>query len=137
MVTRPEYSHLLKAVALQSASQVGLIVSTLRLNGTTIAAALSRVDKLGLEAVMTTFDPAWDMFAPGHCLYEGLLKWAFERGLNVDLRLGDEDFKDYWNVATDVSANYVVTNSLRGRLFPVALSARDLFRRYRFMVNTN
>ena len=55
-------------------------------------------------------------------LTEHVLQWAFERGLDVDFRIGDQPYKEKWNGRRVDVLTWHVATSLRG--LPVVLRWR-------------
>ncbi|HWL04643.1 MAG TPA: GNAT family N-acetyltransferase [Xanthobacteraceae bacterium] len=112
-----DYWQLLKALGSQRREEDGVIVSALKVNGRLIAAAISRVRKDHLEAVITAFDQEAKAFSPSHCLYEELFEWSFGRSLAVDLRFGDDAFKAYWNARPTFAINFDLALTMKGLVF--------------------
>ncbi|MBV9734296.1 MAG: GNAT family N-acetyltransferase [Acidisphaera sp.] len=81
-----------------------------------LAAELNCISGHVVEFINGAYDPAYEQLSPGHILRAHTLRWAFDRGLTYDFRPGEERYKDaYANDGCD-TANYYLTNSLRGRL---------------------
>jgi CelD/BcsL family acetyltransferase involved in cellulose biosynthesis len=95
----------------------------LKFDGQIIAGVLCRMSKSRLELVIATYDPAFRKYGPGHLLYEGVFKWAFERRLECDFRLGRQTYKELWANSTSETITYCFVNSLRGVAF---ISAKRL-----------
>ena len=89
----------------------------LRLNDQIVSAVLCRISKYRVELVIAAFDPTFSKYGPGHLLFEGVLKWAFERRLDCDFRLGREAYKKLWTNSTSEAITYRFVNSLRGAAF--------------------
>jgi CelD/BcsL family acetyltransferase involved in cellulose biosynthesis len=58
-----------------------------------IATQLARIDQSRIEALVMVYDGAFSRYGPGKTLQLASLRWAFERGLEFDLRGGDEPYK--------------------------------------------
>jgi CelD/BcsL family acetyltransferase involved in cellulose biosynthesis len=116
------YKTFLIAVA-QTKAIEQLKVFTLKVNDEIISARLSRISKRRVENVISTFSPAYSKYGPGQLLLEDILKWAFERRLDCDLRLGDQPHKQSWANSTSQATTYQFINSLRGAAFSAAGAA--------------
>jgi CelD/BcsL family acetyltransferase involved in cellulose biosynthesis len=79
-----------------------------------IAAQLATVDPTRFEAHIGVYDPEWSFFAPGQVLTEHCLDWAFERGLDFDLRVGEEAYKRDWATRSCDTTSWYVATSWRG-----------------------
>jgi len=129
----PDYTQFVRAIpdrlAADNAAGV-VIIFALRLGETVLAAELNCVGEHAVEFMNGAYDPAYEHFSPGHILRAYTLRWAFDRGLTYDFRPGEERYKEaYANGGCD-TANYYLTNSLRGRLHHgLAAAARRLSRR--------
>src|SRR5262249_3748316 len=121
------YKTFLVAVA-QTKAIEQIKVFTLKFNDEIIAARFGRISKLRVENVISTFDPAYGRYGPGQLLYEDILKWAFERRLNCDFRLGNEPHKRSWANSTSQAVTYHFVTSWRGAAFSAAGAA---YRRWR------
>jgi CelD/BcsL family acetyltransferase involved in cellulose biosynthesis len=62
-------------------------------------------------------------------LTEHVLRWAFERGLDVDFRIGDEPYKEKWTDHRVDTATWQVATSLRGLPAVMRRRATRLLRR--------
>jgi CelD/BcsL family acetyltransferase involved in cellulose biosynthesis len=103
-----DYRDFLAAVA--SRSDTGLRLFALRLDGVPIAAKLATVDPTRFESHIGVYDPKWSFYSPGQIMTEDCLAWAFERGLDFDLRVGEEPYKRDWAPRScDVVTWYVAT----------------------------
>ncbi|HYD07157.1 MAG TPA: GNAT family N-acetyltransferase, partial [Reyranella sp.] len=72
-----------------------------------------------LEGYLSGFDSKWAHCSPGHLLVEYTARWAFERGLDLDTRIGDERYKQDWAThSCDTFTWYVATSP---RAVPVVL----------------
>jgi hypothetical protein len=100
------------------------MVSALRLDGRVIAAAVGRIEGARVETFLSAFDPSFRIFSPSHILYEDFLKWSLERRLEVDFRIGNEDFKDHWRLLRSGATSYEIPFSLWGIAFDVLRRAR-------------
>jgi len=109
------YRNFLIAAQTQMPEQIQSFI--LKLNDEIISAVLCRISKLRAECVIATFDPAYSKYGPGQLLYEDILKWAFERRLDCDFRLGNQLYKQYWTNSTSEAVTYQFMNSLRGAAF--------------------
>ncbi|MBL9175139.1 MAG: GNAT family N-acetyltransferase [Verrucomicrobiales bacterium] len=85
----------LRAAAARSSGE-GTLVSTLALEGRLIAGMISQVDRARIGFLVSTYDPAYGRFAPGQLLFEDMIRWACERRLTAEFRIGGEAYKDAW-----------------------------------------
>jgi CelD/BcsL family acetyltransferase involved in cellulose biosynthesis len=97
----------------------------LTLNGQMVSAVLCRISKYRIELVIAVFEPTFSKYGPGHLVFEEVLKWAFERRLDCDFRLGREAYKKLWTNSTSEAITYSFVNSLRGAAF---ISAKRFLR---------
>ncbi|HEX5377263.1 MAG TPA: GNAT family N-acetyltransferase [Phenylobacterium sp.] len=74
----------------------GRRIFALKVDGVVIAADLCSVDRVRLEAFVTTYDEGYTAFSPGKLLLQETARWAFERGLICDLRVGHDSYKRRW-----------------------------------------
>lgn len=91
-----------------SASHVDFIAATLdalgerrplfalKLNGVVIAAGLCSADTVRVEGFVMAYDENYSRISPGALLQLHCARWALERGLDFDLRTGQEAFKSQW-----------------------------------------
>lgn len=87
-----------------------------------VASHIVSVDRTRIEGYIGVYDPAWAACSPGNVLTEHVLQWAFERGLDVDFRIGDQPYKEKWNARRVDVLTWHVATSLRG--LPVVLRWR-------------
>jgi hypothetical protein len=123
------YKNFLIAVA-QTKAIKQIKVFTLKVNDEIIAARFCRISKLRVENVISTFDPAYGTYGPGQLLYEDILRWAFERRLDCDFRLGDQPYKQSWANSTSQATTYQFVNSMRGAAFSAAGATYLQWRRW-------
>lgn len=90
------YRQLMLRAAASRGSAEGTLVSTLALNGRLIAGMISQVDRARIGFMVSTYDPNYSRFAPGQLLYEDMLRWACERRLTAEFRIGGEAYKEAW-----------------------------------------
>jgi CelD/BcsL family acetyltransferase involved in cellulose biosynthesis len=122
----PEYRNFMVAIASKRQADGRVIVSTLKQGADIIAAAVSRLDRVHVEEVLTAYDPVYRKYSPSHILDEYLLKWAFNQGYRlVDLGLGEESYKDYWLPRKTELINYDVPLSRWGTVFILVQMARE------------
>jgi CelD/BcsL family acetyltransferase involved in cellulose biosynthesis len=110
------YKEFLVAVA-QTKGFEQITVFTLKINDEIISAVFCRISKSRVEAVIAVFDPTYAKYGPGQLLYEEILRWAFERRLDCDFRLGDQPYKQSWANCTSQAITYYFVNSLWGAVF--------------------
>jgi CelD/BcsL family acetyltransferase involved in cellulose biosynthesis len=101
-------------------------IFALKLDGQLIAAELVDVDRRRVEMHVTVYDAALAQCAPGNLLRGEVLRWAFARGLDYDLRWGADAYKSEWANHTSDAATYVLALNMKGRTF----AAYSAFRRW-------
>jgi CelD/BcsL family acetyltransferase involved in cellulose biosynthesis len=99
-----------------------LAVFAVKVDGQPVASHVVSVDRTRIEGYIGAYDPAWGVCSPGNVLTEHVLRWALERGLDVDFRIGDQPYKQRWNGRRVDVATWHVATSLRG--LPVVLRWR-------------
>jgi len=109
------YRNLLCAVATCTSPSGNLATFALKLDGRILAATMARRDSLRVEMLNTVFDPAYARYRVGHLLTAEALHWAYERGLDFDMRIGDYPYKRLWCNAACDTLTYVCINSRLGR----------------------
>lgn len=90
------------------------LIFVLKLDGKVIALDLASVDKARLECNVGTFDYEYRKYSPGHVLKEYHVRWALERGLDYDMRLGDGEHKRFWGNRVENTSSWRVANSPLG-----------------------
>jgi CelD/BcsL family acetyltransferase involved in cellulose biosynthesis len=114
-----EYRDFLVAVAAKAQQADGVTVSVLKLDERIIAASIQRMSGSRVEIFLPAFDPSYRNFAPNLILYEHLFKWCFDQRLEVDFRIGDEPYKEYWGIRKSKATSYEHAVSPRGAGFVV------------------
>jgi CelD/BcsL family acetyltransferase involved in cellulose biosynthesis len=131
-----EYRAFLTASMSAFAPSGRRIIFALKLNGRAIAAQLSSVDHARVEWFIGAFDPEYGKYSPGQLLHERCLRWAFERGLDYDFRIGSEPAKFFWSNRVGQATNYVFANSARGAIYVLARKTRLMVAQYRARVTS-
>lgn len=71
-----------------------------------------------LEAVVTTYDPAWQSYSPGRILMEECLKWSFEKQIKIfDFRMNVTPNKRNWAKTSVLLCGYLIPCSFLGRIY--------------------
>lgn len=109
-------------------------VWSLKLSNRIIATTVIRVDKFRIEVLNSTYDVAFSKYAVSRMLRLEILKWAFDRRLEFDMRLGEYSHKRVFaNRETSVLL-YEISNSVVGslhlRLLQCYRLAKRTFGRY-------
>jgi CelD/BcsL family acetyltransferase involved in cellulose biosynthesis len=110
-IGRRDYRDFL--VALAKPAESPLVLFALKVEGTPIAAKLATVDRTRLESHIDVYDPQWSFCAPGKLVNEHCVAWAFERGLDFDLRVGDEPYKREWAPLTCETTSWYIATGWR------------------------
>ena len=90
------YRDLLIGVSRRGGPEGRLVTFVLKIDDAVAATLIGRVDLHRVEAMTTTYDPAYRKFAPGKLLLGECLKWAANNKLEFDLRGGDFPYKRRW-----------------------------------------
>jgi len=114
-IATPEHRAFLKASMAALGPAGRRVIFVLRLGETIIAMLLSSVGDTQLEWFMCASDPAYSRQSPAQVLREYVLRWAYERRLDCDFRMGEQRFKALWGNAVTPTSTWIVANSLRGR----------------------
>jgi CelD/BcsL family acetyltransferase involved in cellulose biosynthesis len=101
------------------------LLFAITVDGAPVAANLVTVDRQRAEGYLTVFDTRWSAASPGNVLTEHVLRWAFERGLDLDFRIGDEAYKDRWTTRSVEVVTWCIAASLRGAPGVALLLARQ------------
>jgi CelD/BcsL family acetyltransferase involved in cellulose biosynthesis len=111
-----EYPRFVAATLEHFRTSGGRRIFALKLDGAIIAADLCNVNRARVEGFVTTYDEAYAKASPGKLLRYEAARWAFERGLVYDLRIGGDAHKGRWaNQHGDVSF-YDIPITWAGRL---------------------
>ncbi len=111
-IGRRDYRDFLAALAERANSPV--VLFALKVEGTPIAVKLATVDPARLESHIDVYDQDWSFCAPGKLINEHCVQWAFERGLDFDLRVGDEPYKREWAPLSCATTTWYIATSWRG-----------------------
>ena len=130
-IGRRDLRDFLVALAGRGDTTGELAVFAIKVDGVPVASHIVSVDRTRIEGYIGVYDPAWAACSPGNVLTEHVLRWAFDRGLDVDFRIGDQPYKEKWTGrSVDVTTWHVAT-SLRGLAVPLRWRAGRLLRRLR------
>lgn len=113
-IGRDDFRDFLVALASRGDGTGELALFALRVDGVPVASHIVSIDRTRIEGYVGAYDPAWSAGSPGNVLTEHVLRWAFERGLDVDFRIGDEQYKDRWTDRVVDTATWQVATSVRG-----------------------
>ncbi len=109
-----DYRDFLLDLSGQSSPVGSVALFVLNLDGKPVAAHLSSVDQRRVESFIGVYDEAWAAYGPGQIVTEYCLRWAFERGLDFDFRIGAERYKYEWATRTSTVTTFYVATSWRG-----------------------
>jgi CelD/BcsL family acetyltransferase involved in cellulose biosynthesis len=129
------YRNLLVWTASQASPHGALMVFVLKVNNQIIATLIFRVDKFRIEFLNTVYDAAYRRYGPGKILLDHAIKWAFERGLTLDMRGGDEGYKKEWANSESTAITYEVDLSALYKLCRRYPAVTPLFRNYRLAIH--
>lgn len=129
----PSYREFLRVAGRRIRVPGRLVVFLLSLDGAPVAAVLSCIDGSRVEALILAFDIRYAAVSPGQTLMAECVQWALERGLEFDMRMGDEPYKQKWANERDILATFVRPLTAKGAvlvlLFMARWHLRDLARR--------
>jgi CelD/BcsL family acetyltransferase involved in cellulose biosynthesis len=112
------YCDLLSSVIARGKEDGGqLQVCVLKFNDKPIVAELMRIDSARVELVINAYDTDYAMYSPTQIMTKYVLKWAFERHLTVDFRLGDDDNKRTWTTGECEVVSYEICCNNFGKAF--------------------
>ena len=126
-----QYKKLLITVAAEGERRGEIVLFVLKFDGEIISAVLCRIAKSNAEAIVAAFGRAYSKYGPGQLLYEDILKWAFERRLEFDFRIGNEPYKKPWTNRGSEVITYRFVNSIWGKTFSLASRCRSRLRSFR------
>lgn len=110
-----EYPQFLKAQVDAFFPNGQCLIFALTLNDRVLAVDLVSIDKMRLEWNVGTFDYEFRRFSPGLVLKRHHVRWAWERGLDYDMRLGGGQHKRFWGNRVEQTTTWRVANSAIGR----------------------
>lgn len=113
-LTTDEYRNFLVTIVESIEAAGRLAISVLRLDEKVIGANVSRVDRTRVECLNTVYDRALAKYGVGQLLMEECIRWAFERHLVYDLRIGEEPYKEDWANGTCAAITFEFANTNQG-----------------------
>ncbi len=116
-IGRQDYRDFLVAVVQCADGASGALLFSLKVDGVPVAGKFVTVDARRFEAIIGVYDPAWSSFSPGQMLTEHCLAWAFDRGLDYDLRIGTEPYKRDWAPRACNTLSWSVATGIGGLPF--------------------
>jgi CelD/BcsL family acetyltransferase involved in cellulose biosynthesis len=111
-----DYRYFLEESLKFNISGLGRYIFVLKSGDNVIAAELSNVDRSRVEWWLGVHSDQYSQHSPGQILKLKCLKWAFDRGLNYDLRRGDEPEKSHWKNEDCDLFEITLSNSLFGSI---------------------
>jgi len=123
------YRNFLGSLLARRNSTGGALLFVLKVNGAPVAATFVSVDRTRVEGYLAAYDPAWRDCSPGNVLTEHVIRWAFERNLDVDFRIGGEAYKRRWAERKDGTATWLIATSVRGMPRVARLTGRLIVNR--------
>jgi CelD/BcsL family acetyltransferase involved in cellulose biosynthesis len=118
------YKKFLITVSAEGDDFGNIMLFVLKVDAQIIGAVLARISKFTVEAFIAAFDRAYRQYGPGQLLCEDILKWALERRLEFDFRMGDEVYKRKWTNQESKVITYRFINSTWGAVFSLASRCR-------------
>lgn len=112
-----EYPRFLKAQVDALFPTGRCMIFALTLGDRVLAMDLASIDKTRFECNVGTFDYEFRKWSPGHILKEYHIKWALDRGLDYDMRLGDGEHKRFWGNRIEQTTTWRVANSAWGHAY--------------------
>ena len=124
LIFAPEYRSFLSAAQAKFGPSGNRIIFTLKLDDRVLAAELSSVNEFRVEWFTGAYSLADSSYSPGQLLKQDCLRWAFDRRLDYDFRIGDEPEKLIWSNKDAQATTYAFANSAIGHLYVSAHKAR-------------
>lgn len=121
-----QYRDFLRAIIARPSPVGEIVMFAMRLDGRIVGAQLCGVDRVRLEGYIGAFDGEFGKYSPGQILLGHILKWAFECGLDIDFRIGDQSYKRSWINRESEAITYEIADSPRGALYIAARRAERL-----------
>lgn len=125
------YTNFLRSQIASQNDASGLGLFRITLDGKIIAAALTAIAPARVEGLIKTHDPAWSKYSPGQQLDEDLIRWAFERRLIFDFRLGQEVYKEGWCNRFGSVTSLTAALTIKGALFVIFLHLKRVMQTIR------
>ncbi|MGH6840121.1 MAG: GNAT family N-acetyltransferase, partial [Methylocella sp.] len=122
------YREFLRLAAGQIRAPGRLAVFLLSLDGTPAAALFSCIDGRRVEAFILAFDIRYAAVSPGKTLLANCVQWALERGLEFDMRSGDEPYKERWANERGILTSFGRPLTAKGAVLVALLMARSRLR---------
>jgi CelD/BcsL family acetyltransferase involved in cellulose biosynthesis len=91
------YRNFLVAFFSSTSDLQHVVIFVLKINGSPIAVKLAAYNEEKLDGISSAFDDSWRKYAPGSLLDEYLVRWTFERSLEIDFGSGTEPYKRFWS----------------------------------------
>ena len=110
----PELPQFLNAAMAEIGPRKRWVLFALRLDDKVIAADLSSIEHHRAGWYLGSFDADYNKYSVGMILRKRAVRWAFEQGLDVDMRLGDNLYKQFWQNEVETTITYRCSNSVRG-----------------------
>ncbi|MGD9886100.1 MAG: GNAT family N-acetyltransferase, partial [Reyranella sp.] len=129
---RSDYREFLVELASSPLPLGRVSLFVLALDGVPVAAQLNSVEGTRVESLIATYDDRCSRFSVGNIVNEECLRWALERGLDFDFRLGDQSFKLVWAKRQRDIVSVQVLTGVRGWPLFAFLHARAAAERVRF-----
>jgi CelD/BcsL family acetyltransferase involved in cellulose biosynthesis len=112
-----EYGDFLKAQVETFFPTGRCMMFALTLNDRVLGVDLASIDRTRFEWNVGTFDYEFRRFSPGLLLKEHQVRWAFERGLDYDMRLGGGQHKRFFSNLVEQTNTWRVANSAWGHAY--------------------
>ncbi|MGH6840362.1 MAG: GNAT family N-acetyltransferase, partial [Methylocella sp.] len=122
------YREFLRLAGRQIRGRSRLVVFLLSLDGAPVAAHISCIDGERVEFLIGVFDNRYAAVSPGQTLDMECIRWALERGLEFDFRLGDEPYKESWANERGLLATFARPLTAKGAVLVALLMARSRLR---------
>ncbi|WP_160110359.1 GNAT family N-acetyltransferase [Caballeronia arvi] len=92
-----DYRNLLVSLLQSSMPSEPYWLLVVTLNERPLAACMVGEGRSIAHLIITAFDDAYAKLSPGSAMMESLVRWAFDRRIDLDLGVGDEPYKRYWS----------------------------------------
>jgi CelD/BcsL family acetyltransferase involved in cellulose biosynthesis len=121
----PEYDQFCTALPqdIKTFGRVSPFVLTL--DGEVVAADLNAITNRTVEGITCAYDDRFRDYSPGSILNKHILQWGYQHRLAIDMRMGDERYKEFFANQAEICGHYIFVNSRWGHVHELC---RELWR---------
>ena len=111
-----EFPDFLREMGAARSAHEGLVMFALKLDGRTVATRIGALDSFRYEGFLEAQDPEFTDYSPGSIILVESLKWCHQRGLDLDFRIGAEEYKRMWATGDRPATTYRLAIRRWGRV---------------------